>query len=496
MLDRWFDGVNCERRVRLWSLVSYYCPPFFRAKAEAPTTTMLPVAVLLSAALIHSVASAADRCAAGVWKRLGALNDLPFVPGYARTHFDPANIRSAQQEWLKYACPTQSFIYSCYYHEGHLESVLPKNYAENAEQRVFVAKDPQCLPFYPYNFLDVIRNRRLLFIGDSVAMQVFESLICALHKSTPVDTKGSLWGHSKSFSAHTCPFGDRNCYLRPGSAVSMHAAGVGVHMHHLEFFNNASFWGAIHELGMTKNDIVLFNIGLHYNNMTAYESDIGAFLESLSVVRAASSDNTPHILFLETTPQHFPTENGYYPSSYATDNIRRCGVARTANTSVADLQAKMRQLDWRNNIVNEFVAKFNAGSPFYHVKPNNLSVVKLAEGLYSQWDTHIVKGPLSVPTADCTHYCMPSGVFPYIHQMIYNSLLDELGLRDEPIPALHDFSKTPLIKGSGQACFLVRNGTRFSFHGAASFLGMGFDFGDVVTIPDDELNDLPYGGLI
>lgn len=62
--------------------------------------------------------------------------------------------------------------------------------------------------------------------------------------------------------------------------------------------------------------------------------------------------------------------------------------------------------------------------------------------------------------------------------------------------SLMQFPDNSLIKGSGKSCFVVINGTRYDFPNLQSFTSRGFDFSQVKTVPDEVLEDIPFGGSV
>ena len=47
----------------------------------------------------------------------------------------------------------------------------------------------------------------------------------------------------------------------------------------------------------------------------------------------------------------------------------------------------------------------------------NTQIIRIAIALYLQHDAHVDQNG-----ADCTHFCIPSAVFPFIHRTIFNDI--------------------------------------------------------------------------
>lgn len=86
---------------------------------------------------------------------------------------------------------------------------------------------------------------------------------------------------------------------------------------------------------------------------------------------AQKEDKLPSLFFLESTPSHFysPSNiNGYWHSDYIRSKSNCTPFENVSSTSL---------LDWRNRIPNEVF------------KNSKLTVIPIAEDLYSQYDAHM-----------------------------------------------------------------------------------------------------------
>ena len=87
---------------------------------------------------------------------------------------------------------------------------------------------------------------------------------------------------------------------------------------------------AIADNKLQKNDVMLINFGLHYNEYVSYVADIHRFNEELKEIQNMNS-NAPFIYFIETFPQHFPL-GGYFIQKKL-GKIRRIVIVRILTTS-------------------------------------------------------------------------------------------------------------------------------------------------------------------
>lgn len=78
----------------------------------------------------------------------------------------------------------------------------------------------------------------------------------------------------------------------------------------------------------------------------------------------------PITLFLETLPQHFQTENGYY------NGFNHIPCAPISNLT------SQHELDWRNRIIYDAISTSNSG----------IKIISTARPLYSEYDSHIGLG--------------------------------------------------------------------------------------------------------
>lgn len=91
------------------------------------------------------------------------------------------HLQADMQAYFDAACPSESILHSCYF-RNDLDSVTR---AKQLEERWFHPTHTDSCPQYdPMKFLQRLRHRRLILIGDSVMAQIFSSLVCSLYKLT------------------------------------------------------------------------------------------------------------------------------------------------------------------------------------------------------------------------------------------------------------------------------------------------------------------------
>eukprot|EP01034_Spumella_vulgaris_P024634 gene24634-31002_t len=129
----------------------------------------------------------------------------------------------------------------------------------------------------------------------------------------------------------------------------------------------------------------------------------------MKVLREVVVGYIEEFYFLESFPQHFHSSlrgNGYY--NKATANSKCDPVP---NLTLA------HDNDWRNRVVENVT----------HTYFNQTGIVqiKIADSLYTQWDAHMDDSEVCPTCVDCTHWCFPGGVFPYIQRVVYNVIRED-----------------------------------------------------------------------
>jgi len=286
---------------------------------------------------------------------------------------------------LTISCPVETHAYDCFRNNKTRATIL-----RNRNFRP-LPNSPLSL-FAPFEFIRAYQNKTVVFFGDSVTQQIFQSFVCQLLVATPAKMALSWSGIHKS------------CTLPTGCQGSLVFGDVFFPAANLRFLFHLLNWGLYqHNLKSfpSSPDIVfVLNFGIHYNvyagkptrdydasdlrtHMLDLKSDIELF------------HKTSQVFILESTPQHFSGSNvnGYWSNDFALEHCIPLNIST------------MRAGDWRNLIINE--TRF----------PANVKIVRIAEVLYSQWDAHFSE-------KDCTHWCKFGGALEYIQTSIFNSFME------------------------------------------------------------------------
>jgi len=313
-------------------------------------------------------------------------------------------------EWRTSACKVQTVMHSCYAHGDTAR-------AKDLESRRFVPHNRKCLDFNPELLLERIKGRSLLLYGDSVMMQLWQSLVCAcgsldLSVSVSVDWYRHNSSSQMYYSSAVCPYGAEHCHLHGGSAffpkfnssISFRLFGWYEKLveNHAPLHNTYQI-GLLSKLvkrnNLRLNDFLVINWGLHAHDRADYRQRLLAFRQDL---RKVPNSNPRQIFFMETWPQHFA--KGYYDFIERTDAI---------DLKCHPLPKDSDKDDWKNYVAREVLSNVS-----------NLIIIPVAKVLRSQHDAHIqaTSKLVKFAAADCTHWCLPSGVFNYASMMLMNTI--------------------------------------------------------------------------
>ena len=295
---------------------------------------------------------------------------------YARVPVEAfaGNVTLAEQSFMGLRCPYQPIGHSCYLRDSAR--------ARTIEERIWISTDERCNLLTPRDYLETLRNKTLLLYGDSMAIQIFSTLMCTLNHFLHSDL---IWN---KFSP----------YLE-GGQISFPDTTTTIAIRYDTKFDVEHISTTFADMRLTTRDIFIFNIGLHYNDKSAYESVLRKALDTISTVNRTRS--LPKMFFLQTTPQHFATDNGYFNPQLSSKNC-----------TIKSSPGQMKNGDWRNIALDNTISKWR---DFGSIR--NAHVIRIANALYSQYDAHIDRNG-----SDCTHFCIPSAVFPFIHRTLFNDI--------------------------------------------------------------------------
>jgi GDSL/SGNH-like Acyl-Esterase family found in Pmr5 and Cas1p len=453
-------------------------------------------ALIIGISLVVQFVQCTTKCE-GYWTQYSRVSQKRYHQFGARTPFNATEEGAGVDNWYNEACPLEEIPHTCYEigEASHANGTV-----ETQESREWVFKSNDCLEFYPANFLESIRDRDVVFYGDSIMTQLYSALVCMLYKTTrvvihPVWATEKMFGHGPRFA---CPRWPNNCYLL-SAVATVRSANTTLHFvdgYYMDERGRENFKKMMHNLKLQSNDIVVMNVGMHSNNRTEHKEQMDGFFAELFewendrnpqtlpasyiVQGAAPNDKNPqsslpHILFLETPPQHFPDSadgNGYF-----TEHMRYDGK-KCAPLADVDLAARN---DWRNTLLHD--AARNVGLSDI--------IVPIASPLRSQWDVHVGSSPYSNfgRTLDCTHWCYPGGIYDAVFGVLFNHML-QLNITTLPVgyhstESVRSYPEGTLIRAaSGREIYQIHNKKKDLFNSFNAFASRGHDVDDVLIIPD------------
>lgn len=240
-------------------------------------------------------------------------------------------------------------------------------------------------------------NGALLLIGDSVMQQFYAGLACELERE-------GIWKDPDQYSNT-----DETKFVFDKVAIKF------LPIYHFvngrfDRIANASMFNLkknVEEF-TTKYDSVLIvvNMGLHYvsNPITHfsrldYQSQMTLALQYLYNIASSLKHKKIRILWRETSAQHFPTSNGYWPGQkYSHDMQLKCiPINHTSPTS-----------DWRNNDIDAII-RANKFEDKIHIIPFYEMTIPL-------YELH-VNGKMR----DCTHFCWTPMLYQYLFHALANA---------------------------------------------------------------------------
>jgi len=272
---------------------------------------------------------------------------------------------------------------------------------------------------------------------------------------------------------------------------------------------------ALQELRMGARDLVIANVGAHFNDPTGYRKQLKLFASMFG----SAADHSSSFYFLETTPQHTPSfPNGYYHKEifhnlsdplfrHADRGCKPLHLSEKEEDELLDDEERSHipwrndpqheVRDWRNDVLHEVLAR------------TRWKIVPLAKELQSQHDAHLgyanswnalhVMAGISEVKLDCLHWSMDSGVLRYILTAIYNQLLQHesaaldpqmyLQLRDIP-------DRTGVLEPTryGRETFAYLGGAKHRLkNGLATFNRLGLSFDKCVSLTPLEFDLIPWG---
>lgn len=338
-------------------------------------------------------------------------------PSARYPHFNLSLADKTAAAFIQTACPAQQSMYTCYY------SAVNYTRALHVMNTQYIPHDQQsCQAFDAEKLLSRLRNRKLIYLGDSIIAQTWISIFCRLYQSPMQSFVESYNVGFVSFGGGcnplNCPLGGTNhSALTDGYIKFGKPYDTTIILHIMPRYSaKKTLNEVINNHHTTSQDLVIFNLGVRYNNHDEYHRVMKSFVSDLSELVSKQLTVVPRFFFQQSTPQHFGGDNGYFTpgASKHQETMDSCKVSGH-NSSMSS----MFDLDWRNRILDRV---------FEHEMPSNLNIpiLHIAKALYSQAIAHVGRTSIEWTAFDCTHWCFPSGAFDYINLVLYNTLRHEL----------------------------------------------------------------------
>jgi hypothetical protein len=288
---------------------------------------------------------------------------------------------------------------------------IPFSERKNLRRAIVGYDDPKQKPLQIF-FKGLAKERgSFLMVGDSVMQQFFAALACELERE-------GVWNDPSKFTNT-----DEMRYVsfpeKEGEEEEIkNAKLVEVPMKFAPIYHFVNGrWDRIanasmHHLRKNVEDLVhshdsltvLINMGLHYvSNPIAHftrEDYISQMTACLQYLNDIAKEFKPkgkniRILWRETSAQHFPTSNGYWPGvKYASEMKLKCEPIQ--DTTPAG--------DWRNSDVRNIIQTNSL---------DNIDIIPFYNVTLPLWSSH-VNGHLR----DCTHFCWS----PMLYQSLFHAL--------------------------------------------------------------------------
>ena len=275
--------------------------------------------------------------------------------------------------------------------------------------------DPSQKPLYELFSKLASENGALLLIGDSVMQQFFGALGCELERE-------GIWNDPKSFkNTDEIRFVNPNLLERGGhsSGEKLEDRSVPIKFVPIYHFVDGRYDKCKDASMNALNDstraflkeynslLIVFNVGLHYVGSTIKDftrsdfqkhiTEAFRFLQNLVLLHL--NVKKIRILWRESTAQHFPTSNGYWPGMrYASGMKLEC-------VEIAD---KSPDGNWRNTDVEMILERY---------KFDQVKIIRFYNLTVPMYTEH-VNGNLR----DCTHLCWT----PMLYQSIFHAMVDAM----------------------------------------------------------------------
>ena len=249
------------------------------------------------------------------------------------------------------------------------------------------------------------KKRAFVILGDSLSYQTITSIQCELYRE----------------QVHFVKTGDDQIPMEGKGMFHFHFEDInkGVDVYYIRLDNiriDRQYNGVKKELAKVLNSnngkggyFLLANIGLNYNKMDDYRTDIPMFFKWLNSLR---KDGTVQVdvAWRETTASHWSySANGYY------DKNKRANATPSGLYCAPHHQTSMGNRDLRNEVVLNILKKTHkAQFDQIHYFPFYFATKDL-------WNMHTDFPPYPGGHSDCVHYCyhpqLWQPMWRYIHDV-------------------------------------------------------------------------------
>ena len=295
--------------------------------------------------------------------------------------------QTIREKWRDGACPVELAVQSCYF------TGQPKK-AEQVKNRIFTPSSCALTEFDAEAFMESIRGRNLIFLGDSLSTQHFQIIVCSLHGSVTAKYNVQWNRLIQNYGSHNCLWGDSFCHIDTAE-VYYPDYDARIVLKQLKRVTELTTTYLAQQA--TTSDIVVMNLGAHYNgpqHFKEYEQELKLFTRAYS-----NSEVKPLILWRESAPQHFTNGlNGYYNGP-----AHLCGPIRNLEN--------FHNLDHRNRIAEKVLSAAD------------IPILRIAAPTVLQFDAHVGDSKRQDHLYDCQHYCMPSGALYHWRDLLFNAIL-------------------------------------------------------------------------
>ena len=323
-------------------------------------------------------------CTVGIWESVNNSGTMMEPVKLAPNRFN----KNPTAEWAL-LCPDCPAEYLEYLTKYDCTQKISAKREQSIKSRQWVSADSRCKEFWPYDFLSAFSGKTILFIGDSILGQLFRELVTILYASTKVSV------------TYVRPYAER---WFKHFIVKFHGARLRLIFYEMYMYDGINaFYHTTEPHRLDADDTIVFNFGIHYNEIDQFREHMQKVSRDIRILDTRKHPFPRKIMFMQSVPNHFNSRNGYWLSD---NTSQHCNPYKNMTEAIA--------LDWRNLIAEEEFANHS-----------RIGFIRIAEALYSQWDTH-VELDSNKTSIDCTHFCANPGLFNYMFRMLYNALLQDV----------------------------------------------------------------------